>query len=182
MRRKTAGIGVFTMVAVGVVWAGLAGAQSKEGGPATQLGHSRSESEPPMRDQHGVQQWTDYEQMHAFFIDGFVKTEGAGNDRMITPRKMARSSTLYIEGELFRVGSVHLISTRAEGKSFAYDTQSDASMRSIQHARRRTLQPYEAQAVTQLKSGSEAELQTILYFGAFGRFIRRSTWCLPSRT
>ena len=112
----------------------------------------------PAWDQAGHRRWKDYQQMHAYFVEGFINTEGEGLGRMPTPRSMARFSTLYIDGVDYRIGNVQLISIPDDANPFVYDTPADASMKSIHRAARRPLLPHEITAVRQLKAGSHAVL------------------------
>ena len=48
--------------------------------------------------------------MHQYFVNRFVESNGFGLERMITPRILARSNVLYMEGQHFRIGTVELIS------------------------------------------------------------------------
>ena len=147
--------------AIGLMWVSGAGAEA--GRPATRPAHAAVQSEKllqlPARDSEGHMRWKSYEQMHDFFVTGFINSEGFGLSRMPTPRQMARRSTLYLDGTDFRIGGVQLLSTPEGEKPFVYDTKGDATMRSISKADRRGLHAFEADAVAQLKAGKDAVME-----------------------
>jgi hypothetical protein len=103
-------------------------------------------------------EWKDYDQMHDYFVEGFVNSPGFGRSRMVTPRDLARLSTLYIEGVSYAIGEIQLISTREEAEPFVYDTRGDATMRATRDAGHRPLKAPEANAIKQLKAGKDAVL------------------------
>ena len=144
--------------AIGLMW--VAGAGAGVDRPATRPAHEAVHSEKliqfPTRDAEGHMRWKSFEQMHEYFVTGFISSDGFGLARMPTPRQMARRSTLYFDGVDFRIGNVQLLSTPAEEKPFIYETKSDVTMKAISDAGRRDLRACETDAVAQLKAGRDA--------------------------
>ena len=158
MRWKRIRFSSVALGAMGLMCAAIAAAQADR--PATRPAHETVNSEKlvqlPTRDSEGHMRWKSYEQMHDYFVTGFINSDGFGLSRMPTPRQMARRSTLYFDGVDFRIGYVQLLSTPQGEKPFVYETKTDVTMRSISDAGRRDLRAYETDAVGQLKSGRDA--------------------------
>ena len=144
--------GCFVTGCVALLWSAHGGATTQ---PAERMPHV---VELPQPDENGVRHWRSYEQMHDYFVDGFVNSEGAGLSRMPTPRQMARWSLFYMEGTDYGIGNVQLVSLNKGEKPFAYDTRGDASMKSIHGAKHRSLSQQELRAVGQLNAGRDAVL------------------------
>ena len=122
---------------------------------------------PPTADLGKDGKWSSYEAMHQYFVNRFVESNGFGFERMMTPRMMARSNVLYMEGEHFRIGTVELISLGggkdakgADATPFVYKTPHlDAMKMTIgSKAEHRPLKDVEAEALAKLRAGRQSVL------------------------
>jgi len=97
MKRVKFGIAGFATIATGLIWSAYAGSPPSTR-PAFHPPVAHLEPGLPRPNETGVMEWKDYDQMHDYFVEGFVNSPGFGRSRMVTPRDLARLSTLYIEG------------------------------------------------------------------------------------
>ena len=135
-------------------------------GPAAKPADLRCDR-PGRRQPDKPGEWASYDAMHQYFVKRFVASDGFGYERMMTPRTLARSNVLYMEGQHFRIGTVELISLGggkdAKGggaaKPFAYTTPHlDAMKETIKKAEHRPLKEVEARALAQLREGRQSVL------------------------
>lgn len=124
--------------------------------PATRPSDPLPEMKDALDGRDQPRQWKNFTQMHDYFVDGFVNTEGRGLSRMVTPRQMSRYNTLYVDGVDWHIGNVQLISVGKGRPPFAYDTPADATSKTIKNSPCRPLSDGEAAALDALKSGKQA--------------------------
>jgi hypothetical protein len=131
-------------------------AKTTDPAPATRPFDPLPEMKDSLDGRDQPRQWKNYTQMHDYFVNGFVNTEGRGLSRMVTPRDLSRYNTLYVEGIDWHIGNVQLISVPKVGEPFAYDTPADATKKTIKNSPCRPLNDGETTALAALKSGKQA--------------------------
>lgn len=133
--------------------------------------------------------WTTYDAMHDFFVDRFVESEGFGIGRMMTTRDIARSNTLYVNGESYRIGAVRLVSLGEPdkdgkpGKAFAYEPGenfmfNDPRRNALKESEKKALGPFESEAMTKLRAGEQTVFGTEAGKPMLIGAIRAKTECI----
>lgn len=104
--------------------------------------------------------WSSFEQMHGFYVNAFVESEGFGLRRMITfDDPLMRS--LVVNGKPYRVQRLELISLNEGARPFAYVNGFGNPVRNgIAHAEQRKLTRFEQSSVDKLQAG-----RTVVYNG-----------------
>ena len=162
--------------------------------PATRMSaetnakYSERFSKPEVPGSHDGK-WTSYEAMHRFFVDSFIKSKGFGMERLQSPRSEVRRSVLSINGKVYAIGGVDLISLGhptkegMAGEPFVYTTgkpaaSSDVMKSMLDKTPTRKLNAFETEALAKLRDGENSlmgdEQGKTLLVGA----VRATTSCL----
>lgn len=124
-------------------------------------------------------EWSNYQDMHAYFLDRFVRSEGFGISRMPRVEDQPRHKLVYADGARFHVGTVELIGLNNGKQPFAYVTGfADASKSLSATAKHVPVDETTAGAVVELKDGKEVVMTRKEDRREFIGAIRATSACL----
>lgn len=124
-------------------------------------------------------EWSSYQDMHAYILDRFVRSEGFGVYRQSAEDNRPRFRLVYADGERFRVGKVELISLNDGKQPFAYVLQfADASKKQSAGAKHVPVDETTAGTLRELKEGKEVVMTQEDDRHEFVGAIRATSACL----
>ena len=100
-------------------------------------------------------EWGSFSDMHDFYVESFVKSEGFGFRRMLSADDLKRSWTIALAGVPLRVDGLQLISLLEHDDPVAYVTEGITNKKLIQTANTRPLSEFEKSSLERLQAGEE---------------------------